>query len=267
MQYDESMSFLLRGNQAKLARVTLVQQSELVHMRLRKSIFHLLLAFVFVAITCNSASAGQILSQGFGSNAIVQDFTNLGSVSNPFAIDGITYSTGDSIFRYYAHSPLLSFGDSIGTNENDLGFIDVTLQAPVLRAGGWIGASDSHVEFFDETDTLIGDINISYNDTPTFAGWQSGDSLIKHIRFTDTQQNGMILILDRFTTEQSIATVPEPTTLIHVMFALSLFLSFGLMRHRRSPKGGYSGPQIVDSSGPWICYGPPPVGRPEIPAR
>ena len=180
---------------------------------------------------------GQVLAQSIGSGAfgvgaVVDDFTGLGlpfsNVGSLVRPEGI-YTFDTTTFRYLDFGGGYSFGEAIG-NDSETGFIDVVLNNPAIRAGGWIGASASKVDFFDASNLLLGSVTTPDLDNgPIFAGWQSLSNPIKRIRFNDTDVDGQIIVIDRITTEQ-VSTVPEPGS---IALLTGLSVSGGLFAFRR----------------------------------
>lgn len=180
---------------------------------MRKICSYFVIAIAFSLLTAGSMSAGQIGSGDFV-NPVIDDFTGLGL---PFINTGDlvrpegTYTFDTNTFRYFDFGAVNSFGEAIGTN-TEQGFVDVVLNTPTLRAGGWIGASASNVQFFDTMGNLLGSVTTPDCDCgPIFAGWQADSGLIGRVRFNDTDVDGQIIVVDRFTVEG--ATTPEPGTL------------------------------------------------------
>jgi hypothetical protein len=169
----------------------------------------LLIALVSLALSLSSPlESGQIRSGDFV-NPVVETFEGLGLPFNntgPLILNGVTYITDTSTFRYanWVRFPVF-FGIA---NDSDLGFIEVILETPVLRAGGWVAVSGGPVEFFDESNKLLGTVFLptasGQTEIPTtFAGWQADSGLIRRIRFHDNSPNSRILVLGLVTREGS----------------------------------------------------------------
>jgi hypothetical protein len=150
----------------------------------------------------------------------------------PFSYRGVTYDTDDGQFIYASASPdcclgaVTSFGAAIGT-QTDTGFVDVTFDHSVTKAGGWVGISAGPVSFYGNDGVLLGTVLLSSeaNDIgmtfrPQFAGWADTRG-IKRVRFSDAMPNGWILWLDRITWESNPAPVPEPATGIALLGGLA----------------------------------------------
>lgn len=200
------------------------------------------LTAVCAVFLMQSAANAQIIGPGgFTGAATVDDFTGLGlpfnnsgTLTRPYG----TYSFTANTYRYGDFSAGNSFGEAIGT-DNDADTIDLLLNTPVLRAGGYIGGSDANVSFFDAGNNLLTTAFVDFTGTPTFIGFQS-DSGIARISFTDAQaQNGTILILDRTTLEGSVGgagAAPEPGTFALLIGGLLPVAGIVAARRRRGRK-------------------------------
>jgi len=196
---------------------------------MKRLVLCLVLILLLTTVTTGfKALAGQIGPGDFEGNETVQDFNGLGLPFDnvtPLIIGDDTYTTDDNNLRYANFGMPAPFSnESIGSN-TDLGFIDVVLNTPVLRAGadtGVINAWSAQVEFFNEADDLLGTVNVAEDSgISAFAGWEADAGLIKRIRFIDTTTNGLILLVDNLTTEQGqpsqqvdldIEAFPNPAT-------------------------------------------------------
>jgi hypothetical protein len=183
---------------------------------------------VFTLLSAGSLTAGQIGPGGF-TNPLIDDFTGLGLPfinTGPLVRPEGTFTFDTNTFRYADFNSNNSFGEAIGTN-TETGYIDAILNTPTLRAGGWIGASASQVDFFDTNNNLLGSVfTLDCNCGPIFAGWQADSGLIGRVRFNDTDIDGQIIVVDRFTVE----SVPEPGTL--VMFGTGILGLAGILRRK-----------------------------------
>jgi hypothetical protein len=175
------------------------------------------LASLGLFLAGGDAKAGPISLPGFGPG-VVTDFDNLpfgaGLNSAPFVTDGHTIDTDNGNF-VYGSNPVCDVR-CVGTT-GDLNEFDITLAAPVLRAGVDVGIPLSFtatVEFLDASDVLLGSINLSGAGQQLFAGWEADSGLIARIRVIDTASNGSTTLID------NLRVVPEPTS--------GLLLGFGL---------------------------------------
>ena len=116
------------------------------------------------------------------------------------------------------------------------------LATPVLRAGGWVGISSGNVQFFDESDLLLGTVPVTaiYGSSIAFAGWQADTGLIKRIRINDTTANNLIISFDNLTVEggapvtnESVPTMTEWGMIIFIALA-GLGSVYYLRRARRA---------------------------------
>jgi hypothetical protein len=158
-------------------------------------------------------------------NPVVTTYDGLwnasGDISTPVVIDGDTY-TGPSGKLLYGldFSTCLSGGCiaryNVGDNPGSQ-WVDIVLHEPGTAVGAWINAildtSVVLVEFFDESDSLLGSLTVGTG----FVGW--GDtSPIGRMRVTDIVNDGRIFLIDDFTVG---TLIPEPST--------APLLGFGLM--------------------------------------
>lgn len=182
-------------------------------------------------IISGPAMATAIGSGDFSSSATVTTFDGLAlpihGNPTPYILDGNTYETDNSIFRYL--TPGFCPGECFGT-DTDGGFIDITFGTPYklvgLHAGP--GANDpdatgefwnATVEFFNASNILIGNIPLTGGQPATleFAGWEDASG-IASIRITDTDRNGLVALINDVTFE---APVPLPTAVW--LFSSGLF--------------------------------------------
>ncbi len=173
-------------------------------------------------------SHAQVVSvNDFGPSATLETFTGLGlpryntGINSTLKLSGATYK-GDYTNRlqYYDFGATFSFGEALATTVDD-GTIDVVFDTPVLRAGGYMGASGGIVSFYNDSGTLLNTQTIpGHGNTSvlTFAGFQSSD-LIKRISFQDTESNGRILTLDNVIRETASAT-PAPSALLTALIGI-----------------------------------------------
>jgi hypothetical protein len=174
-----------------------------------------------------SVWAVQVGPDAFTPQAIVEDYEGLGLPNNsptPVVLGADSYTTDSGIFRYFG-----SFGALIGRtgagvgNDTEVGYIDIALGNPVLRAGLYVGADAiwaTDVSFFDVADNLLGTVSVAGGASiGQFAGWQADTGLIGRIRVTDTPTNARIIIIDDFITEG----VPEPTALSLLVIGMAAF--------------------------------------------
>jgi hypothetical protein len=165
----------------------------------------MILTFSLFVIFPMSLYAGQI-GQGDFVSPSVFNFNGLGlpnDSTTPIVLGGNTYSTDDNDLRYYAYGANSCVdGECIGSN-TDAGYIDIVFATPVLRAGGWVGISSGNVQFFNESDVLLGTVPVTaiYTSSIDFAGWQADTGLIKRIRINDTTLNNLIISFDNLTVE------------------------------------------------------------------
>jgi hypothetical protein len=182
----------------------------------RRFLLGLLLVFaMFIALPV-SLNAAEIGPGGFVTPTIY-DYNGLGlPVDNttPIILGGNTHTTDNNDLRYLAFgSNNCVSGECIGS-DTDTGFIDIVLTTPVLRAGGWVGVSSGNVQFFDESDALLGTVQVSpvISVSMVFAGWEADAGQIKRIRINDTEINGFIITFDNLTTEEGqVQLQPVPT--------------------------------------------------------
>ena len=178
----------------------------------------LLIVAVMPAVFPLSVNAAQITESDF-INPVVFDYNGLGlpdDNTTPIVIGGNTYTTDDSDMRYYAFGANACVsGECIGSN-TDTGFIDIVLNTPTLRAGGWVGFSSGNVQFFDQSDVLLGTVPVvtAPYEPMVFAGWEADTGLIKRIRINDAASNIYITSFDNLTTEQTAqpASISVPAT-------------------------------------------------------
>jgi hypothetical protein len=212
---------------------------------MKKILFCLWLEFVSLTVTIMflvfplSVNAAQITESDF-INPVVFDYNGLGLPGNnttPIVIGGNTYTTNDSNMRYgaFGTNNCVS-GECIGSNTEN-GFIDIVLNTPTLRAGGWVGFSSGNVQFFDENDVLLGTVPVAAvpNVSIAFAGWEADTGLIKRIRINDTDSNIFIISFDNLTTEQP-ASISVPATTEWGMTAFIVLAGLGSIYYLKSRK-------------------------------
>jgi hypothetical protein len=183
-------------------------------------------------LTAPLAQAGPISSSGF-TNPLVDTFSALGL---PFINTGSltvaegAYTFDGSRYRYADFGAGSSFGEAIAT-DGDQGFIDLILNTPVFRAGAWIGGSQARVDFYAANGTLLGStVSADPVTDMVFAGW-ADSTPISHIRFTDLNQDGLVMVLDSFTKDGG--TIPEPEALGFVALGVAAMA----LRRRRGNEG------------------------------
>ncbi len=171
----------------------------------------MILTFLLLIMFPMSLYAGQIGTGGFVNPSIV-DYNGLGLPQNntaPIVLGGNTHTTDNNVLRYdpFGTNNCVD-GECIGS-DTDTGYIDIVLATPVLRAGGWVGISSGNVQFFNESDVLLGTVSVTpvNGSTMVFAGWQADTGLIMRIRITDIERNSYIITFDNLTVEAP-ASVP-----------------------------------------------------------
>ena len=162
------------------------------------SLLGLLLVLTMLLILPVKSNAAQIGSGAF-LVPIVSDYDGLGLPFNnttPVIIDGNTYTTDNTNMRYNPFAGCTA--ECIGS-DTDTGYIDIILGAPTLRAGGLVAISTGNVQFFDESDVLLGTVPVA--GITFFAAWEADSGLIKRIRINDTEANGQIIAFENLTIE------------------------------------------------------------------
>lgn len=202
-----------------------------------------------LGMTGPAARAGLITPGAFGPGTVIVDYDAVppGVFSTPFVIAGDTYATDSGILQvidFGAIPAVTGMSETlIATATFDgFGFIDVVLATPVLRAGATFGSSSpwtASVSFFDESDSLLGTVEIGgAGGVGAFAGWEADSGLISRIRAADNTQTSA-LGMDNLMLEQASA-VPEPASLTLVgLAALGMGLRGlgAICRHRRLTRG------------------------------
>lgn len=173
----------------------------------------LYIAVISSLASCQIAYSGVITRTDFGTSARVVDFNGLPLrffQNGPLVIDGDQYTSDDGVFRYTDSFGrfLSTTGEGLGNN-TDLGFIDIRLSQKVHRAGLVVGRGLTDVQFFDESDNLLGVVSVSDPNRGVFAAWESVAGNIARLRAIDRSAREVLLIDDLIT--ERIAAVPEPS--------------------------------------------------------
>jgi hypothetical protein len=177
-----------------------------------------LMVTIMSAVFPLDVNAAQITEGDFIS-PVVFDYNGLGlpnDSTTPIVIGTNTYTTDNSDLRYYAFGANACVSDECIGSDTDTGFIDIVLNTPTLRAGGWVGFSSGNVQFFDQNDVLLGTVPVVAVPyvSMSFAGWEADTGLIKRIRINDTTTNFYIISFDNLTTEQQ---QQQPATVVPTM--------------------------------------------------
>jgi hypothetical protein len=120
---------------------------------------------LLTSFTPSVSEALSILPTDFWGNEVIEEFDDAvppspppGGVtgqSSPLVLNGITYSTSTSLMQIFNGTYVFSLESAIGTDSSS-GYIDAVFDTPVLRAGGWVGASGARADFFAENNYFLG---------------------------------------------------------------------------------------------------------------
>lgn len=186
--------------------------------------------FIVAASAPGMAIAGIIGVGDFGPGTSIVNYEGLGLVPGsfnftPLVIGGDTYtvlqnpgpfgSLTIANFGFPGQGPMQ--GLALATSH----FIDIVFATPVFRAGGNVAEFlpwSASVSFFDESDALLGTVDLSGLNYPTagFAGWEADSGLIRRMRITSTSTSNIaLMVVDNLMKEASpsVAPVPEPASL------------------------------------------------------
>jgi hypothetical protein len=183
----------------------------------------LIVGAVLLVVFQQTAVASQVQRSDFSPAAVVQTYDGLnliGSPATPLVIGADTYASNNGLARYLGGEALGTTGGAFGT-QSELGWVDITLATPALRAGMDVGLNfpwTIDVSFFDASNSLLAALRLSGEaNQPQFAGWQSDNALIRRVRVADPKTDNLIVAFDDF-----IQEVPEPNALGLVVMAGAL---------------------------------------------
>lgn len=175
-------------------------------------------ALAIILLFPTAAFAGSMSDADF-SDPTVTTFDGLGLPffnESPLVIDGNTYDTDSQMVRYWS-GPLggdCYANDCISTH-GDTDSMEVVLSQPARRAGVWVGVSAATVDFYDETDSLLGSVDVTpvLGQYMEFAGWEADVGLIRRLRITDTEANTHVVVIDNLMVENGIVPTSTPVTI------------------------------------------------------
>jgi len=159
-----------------------------------------------------SSFAGQIGSNRFHGGETIDTFTDDpttygNTLLTPFDRPYGDWIESQGVIRWTDGGSFYTFGTAIWTwSGND--FLEVELNAPADRVGGWVGANAAVTQFLDENYTLLGQVVSGFTGEPVFVGWEDKQVGIKFVRFNgaaDTQ-----IAVDNFTVEPAFPDIPVP---------------------------------------------------------
>ncbi len=182
--------------------------------------------------SCSIAIAGPATLLDFGPTSVTEGFESLGQINGATSLSfADALATSDATISV---APFISCDGLCLGNSSGNGFIDILLAAPVAKAGAKTGLDESNgtwsvsVDFFDESDSLLGTVTTSGLGFGGFFGWADDTSLIKRIRINDTGSPSFILLVDDLITE-----APNPVPLPASFWVLGAGIaSLGLVRKR-----------------------------------
>ncbi len=208
----------------------------LTHYRAH-SIRQLIVGALLLAVLRHTAVAGQVQRSDFSPAAVVQTYDGLdliGSPATPLVIGADTYNTNNGLARYLGGDALGTTGGAFGT-QSELGWVDITLAAPALRSGMYVGLNfpwTIDVSFFDTSNSLLATLRLTGQaNQPQFAGWQSENALIRRVRVADPITDNLIVAFDDF-----IQEVPEPGSATLALAAAIAVITQGRYRRRHRPQ-------------------------------
>ena len=180
------------------------------------------------------ALAGPATLADFGPAAITEPFESLGQVMRApsLTFDQSVATSDDTI----SVAPFTSCTGLCLGNTTGNGFINILLATPVSKAGAKTGMDGSNglwsvsVDFFDQSDALLGTVTTSGVGFGGFFGWMDDTNLIKRIRINDTGAASFILLVDDLITE-----TPNPVPLPAPLWSLGAAIAtLGFSRRKRA---------------------------------
>lgn len=196
---------------------------------MRKQIFA---ALVLGIASIGSAMASAITVNDFTSAQKIVSMSGVAAPAASFSYSGVTFnslSTYDTSWRN-----LVPYGYGF---TDDVGISNITLDftTAVTKAGldVYIGAATYAVSFFDTTLQLLGTVNVSLNQSASyaFAGWES-QAGISRIQIIETSgDNGKVGGFDTIRLENAASAVPEPGSIALLGLGLA---GFAAARRRKA---------------------------------